>query len=118
MDSTKTYSHCRAFRDVQLMLPFHEKILFLFTLINLRPRHIHFLSSVWIFAGIEHNRREGHRRWGKILHLLKGEVEVAEHLLGEGLHIAFMAAGVRGDEVWDELISQSILAADAVKVTI
>ena len=30
MDSTKTYSHCRAFRDVQLMLPFHDKLLFLF----------------------------------------------------------------------------------------
>ena len=95
-----------------------EKILFLFTLISLRPRHIHLLPSIWILAGIEHNGGEGHRRWGEILHLLKGEVEVAEHLLGEGLHIALMAAGVRGDEVWDELISQPILAADAVKVAI
>ena len=27
MDSTKTYSHCRAPRDVQLMLRYHDKII-------------------------------------------------------------------------------------------
>ena len=67
--------------DAPLSRQMLEKILFLFTLITLRPRHINFLPGIWIFTCVEHNGREGHWGWGEILHLLKGEVKATEHLL-------------------------------------
>ena len=100
------------------MLPFHEKILFLFAFVLLGACHINLLSGIWILAGIEHNGRECHRGRCQILHLLKGEVEATEHLCGEGFHIALVAAGVRGDKVRDKLVAQVMFAADAVKVAV
>ena len=67
--------------DVPLSRQMPEEVLFLFTLINLRPRHINFLPGIRVLAGVEHNGREGHWGWSEILHLLKGEVKATEHLL-------------------------------------
>lgn len=100
------------------MLLFLEKVLLLSAFLILRTCHKDLFARIWVDSRIEHHRGEGHWCWGQILYLLKGEVEFTEHLYRESAHICFATTRVRGDKVWDELISQSILAADAVKVTV
>lgn len=58
---------------------------------------------------------DGHWRGGEVLDLFEFEIEVVG-LGGEHCHIYFAAARVAGDEVWDELLVEAVLAVDVVEL--
>ena len=95
-----------------------EEVALLLALILLRASNIYLFSRIGVDTRIEHHRREGHRRRGKGLHLLKGEVEVAQDLLGQGPHIALRTAWVRRDEVGDELVVETLPATNLLETAV
>jgi len=77
----------------------------------------HRFQRVRVVAGVPRLGRDGHGRGSEVLHLLKLEVEA----LGEHRqfgHIGLGTARVAGDEVGDELLAQTLLAADAVEAAL
>ena len=75
---------------------------------------LHRLQRVGVEARVVHFGGEGHGRGGKVLHLLQAEAEVLG-LYGEGGHVLVRAAGMRGDEVRDNLLAQPCLLAYLVE---
>lgn len=65
-------------------------------------------SGVVDFGSYSHGRRS------KVLHLLKMEVEIAG-LNGQLSHIEFRASGMRGNEVWYELLAKIMTGVDTVE---
>ena len=60
---------------------------------------------------------DGHWRGGEVLDLFEFEIEVVG-LGGEHCHIYFAAARVAGDEIWDELLVEAVLAVDVVELAL
>jgi len=49
---------------------------------------------IGVLPGVEHHRREGHRRRGEILYLFEVEMELAEYFRRQRAHVTFGAARV------------------------
>jgi hypothetical protein len=71
-------------------------------------------KGVGVVARVPGFSGDGHGRGGKVLHLFEVEVELLGEY-GEFSHVLFLTAGVGGDEVGDDLLSQVLLAVDAVE---
>ena len=96
--------------------PFIEEIGFLPPFLLLRTGDVDFFMCIGVLPGVEHHRREGHRRGREVLHLLQIEMQFSQHLSGQRLHVPLGASRVRGDEVRDQLIGQMFLTANAMEV--
>ena len=72
------------------------------------------LQRVGVVARVPGLGGDGHRRRRKVLHLLQMEVELPGDD-GELGHVGLLTAGVRGDEVGDDLLPQVLLGVDAVE---
>lgn len=95
---------------------FIEEIRFLPPFLLLRAGDVDLFVRIGILSGVEHHRRKCHRRGGEVLHLFEVEMELAEDFLRQRTHVAFGAAGVRRDEVGNQLVGQSFAAADALEI--
>ena len=95
-----------------------EEVALLLTLILLSTCNIDRFACVGIDTRIEHHRRESHRRRCEVLHLLEGEVQIAQDLIRERHHIALGTAWVRRDKVWDELVVEPLPATDLLEATV
>ena len=95
---------------------FIEEIRFLPPFLLLRAGDVDLFVRIGILSGVEHHRRKCHRRGGEVLHLFEVEMEFAEDFLRQRTHVAFGAAGVRRDEVGNQLVGKSFAAADALEI--
>ena len=95
-----------------------EEIPLLTAFLLLRACHVDLFARIGILARVEHHRRERHRRGGQVLHLFEREMQPAQHLAGQRLHVAFGAARVRRDEVGDQLVVEPVAAADRAEVVV
>ena len=71
-------------------------------------------ESVGVEAGIEHLGGGGHGRRGEVLHLLKPVAHLA-HDAGEMLHVTLGTAGMGGDKIRYELLTEATLAVYLVE---
>ena len=71
-------------------------------------------EGIRIEAGVEHLGGGGHGRGGEVLNLLKSVAHLA-HDAGEMLHVALGTAGMGGDEIRYELLTQAALAVYLVE---
>ena len=74
--------------------PFIEEIGFLPPFFLLRTGDVDFFMCLGVLPGVEHHRREGHRRRGEILYLFEVEMELAEYFRRQRAHVTFGAARV------------------------
>lgn len=74
--------------------PFIEEIGFLPPFLLLRTGDVDFFMYIGVLPGVEHHRREGHRRRGEILYLFEVEMELAEYFRRQRAHVTFGAARV------------------------
>ena len=74
--------------------PFIEEIGFLPPFLLLRTGDVDFFMCIGVLPGVEHHRREGHRRRGEILYLFEVEMELAEYFRRQRAHVMFGAARV------------------------
>lgn len=73
------------------------------------------LECVGVVAGGVHRRGCGHGGWGEVLHLFKTESQMA-CLVGQRGHVLFVAAGMRADEVRNDLLAQAAVAVDLIEL--
>ena len=71
-------------------------------------------EGVGVVARVPGLGGDGHRRGGEVLHLFEVEVEALGDD-GELCHVLLLTAGVGGDEVGDDLLTEPFLAVDAVE---
>ena len=75
------------------------------------------LECVGVVAGGVHRRGRGHGGGGEVLHLFKTESQMA-CLVGQRGHVLFVAAGMRADEVRNDLLVQAAVAVDLVELAL
>ena len=73
------------------------------------------LHGVGVDAGVVHLGAEGHGRRREVLYLLEA-VAQPFHLDGKVGHVFELAAGVRADEIRNQLVAETCLATDGVKL--
>ena len=91
-----------------------EEELALGQLLALRLGAEYGLERVGVEAGVPSLGGNGHGRGREVLHLLKMEVQPLG-LHGEFGHVFLAASGMAADEVGDDLLVETLLAADAVE---
>ena len=91
-----------------------EEELALCELLLLRGSREYFLACIWMNPGVIYLTRYGHRGRSEVLHLFKMEVESFSDA-GEFRHISLLAGRMRGNEIGNKLLVESVLAVDVVE---